>query len=134
MGSIGKKKKRADILDTTPILQPIKLEDISTDKDPCFGKSYDLSTEECKMCGDSELCAIKMAAELGKTRKQLEQENNYKDLDTLYDKKAIFKSLRAYSRKGLKRREMMDRLQAKYEISLQESRALYKEWKSKTAE
>lgn len=114
------------------ILTPIKLEDIGLeDKDPCFGKGYDLSTEECKQCGDSELCAIAFANALGKTRKQLEQANSYKDLESLIDTAAVFKSIRAYKRKDLKMSEILDRLQAKYELSREEAKSLYKQWKEK---
>lgn len=114
------------------ILSPIKLEDIGLeDKDPCFAKGYDLSTDECKQCGDSELCAIAFANALGKTRKQLEQSNHYKDLEPLIDTAAVFKSIRAHKRKGLKMSEILDRIQAKYELSREDAKSLYKEWKEK---
>lgn len=122
-----KKKKRVNL---DPLV-PVSLDMIGSDNDPCFGKGYDLSTDECKQCGDSELCAIKFAAELGKTRKQLEQENNYKDLESLIDTAAVFKSIRAYKRKDLKMSEILDRLQARYELSREEVKSLYKQWKEK---
>lgn len=122
-----KKKKRVNL---DPLV-PVSLDMIGSDNDPCFGKGYDLSTDECKQCGDSELCAIKFAAELGKTRKQLEQENNYKDLESLVDTKAVYKTIRALKRKNLKMSEILDRLQAKYELSREEVKSLYKQWKEK---
>lgn len=122
-----KKKKKVNL---DPLV-PVSLDMIGSDNDPCFGKGYDLSTDECKQCGDSELCAIKFAAELGKTRKQLEQENNYKDLESLVDTKAVYKTIRALKRKNLKMSEILDRLQAKYELSREEVKSLYKQWKEK---
>lgn len=111
------------------ILTPISIDDIGGDSDVCFGKNYDLSTEECRMCGDSELCCIKMAALQGKTRKALEEENHYKDLESLIDKKAVFKSIRAYQRKNLERKEIYDRLQAKYQLAYEDARHLYREYR-----
>ena len=50
------------------ILKPIDINSIGSNGDPCFGKGYDLSTEECKQCGDSELCCLKFANLMVKTR------------------------------------------------------------------
>lgn len=82
------------------ILKPIDINSIGSNGDPCFGKGYDLSTEECKQCGDSELCCLKFANLMGKTRKQLEEENQFKDLEILVDEKAVKKTIRALKRKG----------------------------------
>ena len=120
-----KKEKKVNL---DPLV-PVSLDMIGSDNDPCFGKGYDLSTDECKQCGDSELCAIKFAAELGKTRKQLEQENHYKDLESLVDTKAVHKTMRALKRKNLKMSEILDRIQAKYELSREEAKSIYKQWK-----
>ena len=122
------KKKKKIKLDP---LVPASLDMIGGENDVCFGREYDLSTDECKQCGDSELCAIKFAAELGKTRKQLEQENNYKDLESLVDTKAVYKTIRALKRKNLKMSEILDRVQAKYELSREEAKSIYREWKEK---
>ena len=108
------------------ILKPIDINSINLDTDPCFGKEYDLSTKECKMCGDSELCCIKFADKVGKTRKQLEKENQYKDLEILVDKSAVFKSIRALKRKGEDKKTIIQKLQAKYELSLKQTRMLYR--------
>ena len=68
------KKNKLIKLEDTPILKAIDINSIGDNGDPCFGKEYDLSTEECRSCGDSELCCIKFAALMGKTRKELEEE------------------------------------------------------------
>ncbi len=129
-----KKTKKKDLLpdlQKTPILQPISIDSIGSNGDPCFGKMYDLTTDECKMCGDSELCCIKFAAEMGKTRKELEQENNYKDLEILVDIPAVKKTIRALKRKGEDGKTIRAKLQAKYGVSLDEAKQLYKKYKPK---
>lgn len=111
------------------LLKPISLESIGSDNDPCFGKNYDLTTEECKLCGDSELCCIRFAANQGKTRKQLEKENDYKDLEKLFDEKAIKKTLRTLTRKEDSKRDILDKLQAKYGLSREQARYYYRKQK-----
>ena len=80
------KSKTNKAIDITKV-DPLQVIDITklgiSEYDPCFGKGYNLSTKECKLCGDSELCALKMAQVLKITRKELEEKNHYKDLDTL---------------------------------------------------
>lgn len=115
-------------LEKGDILQPIDISKIGTTSDPCFGKGYDLSTKECKICGDSELCCIKFSALMGKTRKELEEENNYKDLETLIDTEGCKKYYRKLKRDGLSKKEILDKLQAKYELSRDEVRSLYRKF------
>lgn len=122
------KRKNLPTLSETPILKPIDIESIGSNGDPCFGEAYDLSTQECRSCGDSELCCIKFAAKLGKTRKQLESENEYKDLEILVDKKAARKTFRQLKRKGDDKKTILDKMQAKYQLSRKEVRALYREF------
>lgn len=80
---MAKKKKQLPDLSKQDILTPIDISTLGTNGDPCFGIGYDLSTKECKLCGDSELCAFKMSQNLNITRKELEQKNQYKDLDCI---------------------------------------------------
>lgn len=119
-----------DELENGDILQPMDISKLGTNGDPCFGKGYDLSTKECKMCGDSELCCIKFSANLGKTRKELESENNYKDLETLIDTEGCRKYYRKLKREGLSKKEILDKLQTKYELSRNEVRQLYRKFNS----
>lgn len=128
-----KTKQTLPDISTMPILKPVDISSLGNlDTDPCFGKEYDLSTKECKMCGDSELCCIKFADKVGKTRKQLEKENQYKDLEILVDKSAVFKSIRALKRKGDDKKTIIQKIQVKYELSIKEARLLYKEQKLKS--
>lgn len=126
-----KKKKKKELkgeLIRGDIFKPIKIDDLGGDNDPCFGLHYDLSTKECKMCGDSELCCIKFAEKIGKTRKELENENEYKDLEILVDKSAVRKTFRTLKRKGEDKKTIIQKIQAKYELTIKEARILYREF------
>lgn len=126
---MAKKKKNLPDLSKQDPLIPIDLASIGTNGDPCFGKGYDLSTRECKQCGDSELCALKMSQVLGKTRKELEKENKYKDLDVLEDVDGIKKFMRRLKRKGEKRRAIVLQAAEKFEVPTTMLRKIYKELK-----
>lgn len=128
--AVKKKKQKNTLipLSKQPILKPIDINKIGTNGDPCFGKHYNLSTPECKICGDSELCCITFAQLVGKSRKELEEDNKYKDLDTLMDKAAIKKYYRGLKRKDLGKKEILDKMQTKYELTREEARHLYKEF------
>lgn len=128
-----KKKKKAlpSIPEGKQILKPIDLSSIGSNGDPCFGEAYDLTTDECKICGDSELCCIKFAEKMGTTRKKIESESQFKDLEILIDVKSLKKTIRALKRKGEDRKTILDKLQAKYQLSLEEAKALYKKYKPK---
>lgn len=126
-----KLKKVTKELQTGDILKPIDINSIGSNGDPCFGKEYDLSSQECRMCGDSELCCIKFAELMGKTRKELEQENQYKDIEILVDEVAAKKTFRALKRKGETKKVILDKLQAKYQITREEARHLYKKFNDK---
>lgn len=126
---MAKKKKNLPDLSKQDPLIPIDLASIGTNGDPCFGKGYDLSTRECKQCGDSELCALKMSQVLGKTRNELEKENKYKDLDVLEDVDGIKKFMRRLKRKGEKRRAIVLQAAEKFEVPTTMLRKIYKELK-----
>lgn len=126
---MARKKKENNLPDLSKQdpLVPIDLNSIGTIDDPCFGKGYDLSTKECKQCGDSELCALKMSQMLGKTRKKLEEENHYKDLDVLEDVDGIKKLIKKLKKKGLKRKEIVSKVSEKFEVPTAMIRKIYKE-------
>lgn len=127
-----KAKKNSGLMNISkqPLFKPITIDMIGTSDDPCFGIGYDLSTRECKSCGDSELCSIQFAQKLGKTRKKLEEEKQFKDLDILIDKVAAKKYYRTLKRKGLEKSDLLDKLQSKFELTRKEARQLYKEFKT----
>ena len=86
---MAKRKNLPSIKDHDPLV-PIDVTNLGNEND-CFGQAYDLTTKECKLCGDSELCALKMSQNLNITRKQLNEKNHFKDLDILEDIPAIKK-------------------------------------------
>lgn len=129
-----KKKNLPSIPEGQSILKPLSIEAIGSNGDPCFGIAYDLTTEECKMCGDSELCCVKFAAKMGTTRKEIESESQFKDLESLIDTKALKKTIRALKRKGEDRKTILDKLQAKYQLTKEEAKVLYKKYKPKKTE
>ena len=121
---MAKRKNLPSIKNHDPLV-PIDVTDLGNEND-CFGQAYDLTTKECKLCGDAELCAIKMAQTLKVTRKKLEEENHYKDLDTLEDVKGIKKFIRAQKRKGITRREIVKKASIKFEVPTKDIRKIYK--------
>ncbi len=124
-----KNKQLPDLSKQDPLNPTTDLMLIGTNGDPCFGKGYDLSTKECKQCGDSELCAFKMAQALGKTRKELEETKHYKDLDVLEDVNGIKKFMRKLKRNGESRREIVKKASMKFEVPTGDLRKIYKELK-----
>lgn len=125
----NRKQNLPDLSKQDPLNPQIDLLSIGTNGDPCFGKSYDLSTKECKQCGDSELCAFKMAQSLGKTRGELEAKKHYKDLDILEDVEGIKKFMRRLKRAGESRREIVKKASLKFEVPTGDLRKIYKELK-----
>jgi hypothetical protein len=123
-----KKQTLPDIKNQDP-LEPINIAELGSNGDPCFGIGYDLSTKECKLCGDSELCALKMSQNMNITRKELEQKNQYKDLDVLEDTVGIKKYIRGLIRKGKERKEVITKTVEKFEVPRKRIRELYKECK-----
>lgn len=110
---------------------------IGSSNDPCFGKEYNLTSNECQICGDSELCAIKLSQLQGKTRKQLEESQNYKDMDVLIDTKSIRKFIKSSLKKELPKKDIISQIVEKYSTTKQEARMLYKKYstsKTKTNE
>lgn len=127
---MAKKKKRLKKVDLSKHdpLSPLEVDFnvIGSNMDPCFGKGYDLSTKECKQCGDSELCAFRVAQVLGKTRKELEDKNHYKDLDVLEDVDGMKKFMRKLKRSGMSRREIVKKTSLKFEVPTSDVRQIYR--------
>lgn len=121
-----KKQTLPDIKNQDP-LEPINIAELGSNGDPCFGIGYDLSTKECKLCGDSELCAFKMSQNMNITRKELDQKNQYKDLDVLEDTIGIKKYIRGLIRKGKDKKEIITKTVEKFEVPRKRIRELYKE-------
>lgn len=126
-----KKKSKLPDISTHDILTPLDVSKLGTNDDPCFGIGYDLSTKDCKLCGDSELCAFKMSQNLNITRKELEAKNNYKDLDVLEDTVGIKKYIRGLIRKEKDKKEIISKAVEKFEVPKKRIRELYRECNGK---
>lgn len=123
---MGKKDKiKLPSLSKQDPLVPIDVTTLGSNTD-CFGQAYDLSTKECKLCGDSELCCIKMAQTMNISRKKLEEKNHYKDLDILEDVNGIKKYIRGLKRKGKTRKEIVEKASVKFEVPKKDIRIIYK--------
>lgn len=62
------------------VMKPIDVTALGTSEDPCFGKHYDLTTDECQRCGDHEFCALKMGQTLNGQRNKIESKNDFLDI------------------------------------------------------
>lgn len=126
---MGKKKKKKEeampAVTEEELLKPIDILSLGSDSDPCFGKQYDLTTEECSRCGDSELCAIAHSQKLNIIRKDIEKEKSFKDIDEVKVGKEI-KFIKKLIKKGKKPSEILKKVVDKFEIPKSEARKLYK--------
>ena len=122
---MAKRKNLPSIKDHDPLV-PIDVTNLGNEND-CFGQAYDLTTKECKLCGDSELCALKMSQNLNITRKQLNEKNHFKDLDILEDIPAIKKYMRSLKRKGESRKSIISKASSKFEVPTKDLRKIYRD-------
>lgn len=121
-------RKRKKKLPVSDVFVPTNIFDvIGTKEDVCFGKEYDLSTDECKRCGDSEICAVCFAQFMNKTRKQVEEENNFKDMETMVDPDKIKKYMRGLKRKNKSKKEIIHGCMDKYNLDIKTIRSIYRE-------
>lgn len=122
---MAKRKNLPSIKDHDPLV-PIDVTNLGNEND-CFGQAYDLTTKECKLCGDSELCALKMSQNLNITRKQLNEKNHFKDLDILEDIPSIKKYMRSLKRKGETRKSIIAKASDKFEVPTKDLRKIYRD-------
>tara|TARA_R110000772_G_scaffold128201_2_gene235785 strand:+ start:670 stop:1101 length:432 start_codon:yes stop_codon:yes gene_type:complete len=73
-------REKSPEFDSIDLMKPVDVTVFGTEDDPCFGKHYDLSTDECQRCGDHEFCAIAMGHKLNTQRKQIEKDNDFLDV------------------------------------------------------
>ncbi|MAO08040.1 MAG: hypothetical protein CL596_04935 [Alteromonas sp.] len=124
-----KKRKPRKATKGVDILKPIDINKFGTKDDPCFGKEYDLSTDECSRCGDSELCAAVFGqTTLKKTRDKVESKNRFKDKELFEDDKnpALTKWVRDKKEEGLKRSEIIKKAKATFGSTREEIKKIYK--------
>ena len=113
------------------LMEPIDITIFGTDDDPCFGKEYNLSTPECKRCGDSELCAIVMGQNNHIKRKVIEKDNRFKDLEIVEKQAnpALVEWVKIKKEEGLTRTEIIKKAKNTYGSTRDEIKAIYKKLK-----
>jgi hypothetical protein len=107
-------------------LEPVNIEMLGTENDPCFGKHYDPRCAECSRCGDNEICAIVMAQKNTLKRAALEAEQEFKDIqpEVMADKKLVRKKvkkrirelIRMAGKKGITPEDVIDDVHVTYVV------------------
>lgn len=128
MSKKRKRKAREASVEPEAFLEPIDITKFGTNDDPCFGKLYDLSTDECKRCGDSELCGVVFAQNLNKKRKKIEKKDNFKDinLEEPQENKALKKWVHEKKAEGLTRAEIIKKAKKTFGSTRETIKKLYK--------
>ena len=74
------RRSRKRSIPVSSFIRPILIYDFGDEeKDPCFGKLYDLTEVECQACGDKEFCAIVTSQKAKSRRIELEKEEGSLD-------------------------------------------------------
>lgn len=127
----NKRKPRKENVDKVDFLEPIDISKFGGDDDPCFGKHHDLTAKECKVCGDSELCAIAKAQKMIKKREKVESETPLIDMEDIeLDKmeQSIRKYIRIKKKKGkLTERSILIKASKKFNLPLERIKELNSE-------
>lgn len=130
---MAKKKRIArEKTEDVDFLKPIDITKIGSDDDPCFGKEYDLSSDECKRCGDSELCAVVFSQTKAKElRGSEESKNRFKDmeLDEPKENQALAKWVEQKKKDGKKRSEIIKEARRTFGSTRDEIKAIWKKLK-----
>lgn len=97
--------------DTIDYFKPLNITDFGTEKDPCFGKLYDVKADECGRCGDSEICLIVMGQNMNKKRLILEKEKPYLDIEPILEEEKdgqimVPRLIRNYLKKGYSKKKI----------------------------
>lgn len=127
-----KRKEREASVKPKTLLTPLDFTKFGTDDDPCFGKLYDLSAPECKICGDQELCGVVFSQNMHIVRKDIEDKSKFKDLDLPrdYDNPAIIKWIKQKVKEGMGRKEIITLGMDLYGVTKPEMRTAYKKSKN----
>lgn len=124
-----RKSRKSSIKETDEFLKPIDVTKFGTDDDPCFGKLYELSAEECKRCGDSPLCAVVFSQKMTVERKAIEDKSRFKDLERSPQKevnKTLTKWVKQKKAEGLKRSEIISMAKKSFGSTRDEIKEIYK--------
>ena len=127
----AKRKERKASVEPKVFLKPIDFKKFGSEDDPCFGKLYDLSAPECKICGDQELCGVVFSQNMTKERTKIESKSKFKDLDLPrdFDNPTIIKWVKAKIKEGMKRTEVITLGMDLYGVTKSEMRLAHKKAK-----
>lgn len=64
---MGRKSRKEIEIEEKDLLEYFDPTEFGTVKDPCFGKLFSLTAEECSICGDAIFCANKQKLKLQQT-------------------------------------------------------------------
>jgi len=114
------RRSRQRTISPSAFLVPINIRDFGDlEKDPCFGKLFDLTTPECQACGDSELCAVVKAQSLHKERILVERTQGALDVEfsDLKQQQAIKKYFEDCRSSGVGRMLSIKRASLEFKVS-----------------
>ena len=116
------RKPRVMSMPSNMLITPIPAMDFGDpEKDPCFGKLYDLTTPECQSCGDIEFCAIATMASHKQKILSMEKETKALDLeiDKGFTRKDIQDTFYKYRERGEGKMMSMKLTAKKFKVKLE---------------
>lgn len=125
-----KKRKARKKTKGVSFTKPIDISKFGTEKDPCFGKLYNLSTDECKRCGDSELCGVIFSQKAHDKRKKIEKKKRFKDIElTEEENPSLTKWVQEKKDEGLTRSKVIKKAKRTFGSTRDEIKKIWKNLK-----
>jgi ribosomal protein L37E len=129
---MSKRKSREKLInkvDFSKPLEPIDIMKMGTPDDPCFGKLFDLNDEICRRCGDSTLCSIVKQQTNDKSRKKIEKENRFKDIE-ISNQVKVNKFIKEQLTKGTPSLLIQKKVISKFSLTKEEAKRTIKSFKN----
>jgi len=128
---MAKKRKAREQTEDVNLLEPIDITKYGSDDDPCFGKLYDLGADECKRCGDSELCsAVYSRTSAKQIRDKAQKGNRYKDMEledpVKPENEPLLKWVKEKKTEGMPRAKIITKAKKTFGSTRDEIKKLYK--------
>jgi len=119
MAKTAHRKARDSKVPDTKLLRPFDVTKFGGDDDPCFGKLYSLTDDECLYCGDNELCGIAYMNTLNRKRISYEKENPVLDveIDALEKEKDVKEFVTKLRDKGFKNMLVKRRVKQRFRMT-----------------
>lgn len=122
-----KRKPREKEIKKHSLLLPIDITKLGTEEDPCFGRLHNPQAEECRRCGDCEICQIVFAQNNHGLRAEIEKGGKFRDVDEkeIYeskptiDVKQVKSEIRKIIRtqKSIKKDDLVKNIMVKFNLS-----------------